>query len=96
MVLPDAEATRLQFPETVRLTKLMDGTAVIAADWLLLMITSSPAAGTPLLQLPAVVHKPPVVGVHVVVLAKAAFAKSKFEMISAMTNDFVLSKNLFM
>jgi nitrate reductase NapE component len=46
------------------------GTAVIAAPWLLFIITSSPPTGaTPPLQFAAVVHAPPVVGCHVLVNA---------------------------
>lgn len=64
-----AAPVRIQLPLTVREFKVIVGTAVMAADCALLMIISSPATGSPLFQFPAVVHAPPVVGVHVVVFA---------------------------
>jgi hypothetical protein len=66
---------RGQFPLTVKLFKLIVGTAVMLALWSLLMTTSSPAAGAPSgLQLPAVAHEPPAVGTHVFVAALAVRA----------------------
>jgi len=65
IVLPDAAAAHKHVPFTVKLFKVIVGTAVIFADWSAGIITSSPPAGAPFgLQFAAVVHAPPAVGTH--------------------------------
>ncbi len=77
-VLPEVPAARRELPLTVKLFKVIVGTAVIFALWSLLMITSSFVAGAPLgLQLPAVVQAPPAVGTHVLVAAAAKFGTKR-------------------
>ena len=87
ILLPDVAPARGQFPLTVKLFKLIVGTAVMLALWSLLMTTSSPAAGVPPgLQLPAVAHEPPAVGTYVFVAALAVRAPPSRAMVNSISS----------